>query len=412
MDGHPGQDRRQQWIHVAFAAIWILALVFVLRHVQSQSGKHLGDWLIDYRQGFVRRGLPGAVFTPLASAIGWPVWYLPVVLVMGLWAVFLVRLAQLLSPREKPFWYLLLLMSPAGVAFGVYLIGDVSRKELIHLALLAQFTWLLDRRQLSLAWCVVLAAFAAVAGLAHEITVFYAAYFVVAAYWNGGGRPALMAAWAICLACAAAVLCVLYLAVPLDGAAYCRSLMLEQGASARLCEGIVLWDVLTVSGSLAQTISVARDYGYPSLYAAALLMTLGPVGLWMRRYATAQFLRTLVPIGIAVLASLPLFFIAFDWGRFIHVHVVSAALVLTLVLPRKAGQLAGQRFQAPPPLLSLRRPWVRRGLALATMASALLWQMPLCCQSWVDLGLLDKAGVKLGLWRRDVIYVDGIWQKL
>jgi len=42
-------------------AICLFALVLIWRHVDNQNGWVLGDWMIDYRQGFVRRGLSGTV---------------------------------------------------------------------------------------------------------------------------------------------------------------------------------------------------------------------------------------------------------------------------------------------------------------------------------------------------------------
>ena len=393
------RDLRQLGLQLVFGLIWVLALAFMVRHVNAQNGLVLGDWIIDYRQGFVRRGLIGAMLSPLADLANVAAWKLVPVVVMALWAVFLWRFAQLLAGRDKPFWYVLMLLSPAGVAFGIYQIGDVGRKELLHFALLAQFVWLLDRRRLNTAWTVALAALAFAAGLSHEIMVFYAVYFLIAAHWSRQGRTAWLAAGAMVAAFMASVAMVALFARPFDGKAFCASLSFQEGALASLCKGTILWPLQTLSASIDDTLLAISYFHYTPSYLAALLLTFLPMTLWMQRYGAREFRQALWPIAAAALATLPLFLIAVDWGRFIQIHVVSSALVLVLRLPRRASAAkpAGEGRESRGHLFNWRRRRVRIGLALASLGLAFLWQMPLCCENAVYQGPAVKVGEKLGL---------------
>jgi hypothetical protein len=169
-----------------------------------------------------------------------------------------------------------------------------------------------------------------------------------------------------------------------------------------LCLGTILWPIQTLKDSLADT-QVAIDYfAYPKVYSLAVLLALAPVLLWLRRYDAALFKRAWFGIAAAVLLSLPLFMMAVDWGRFIQIHMVSSAMVLTLLLVRQPRQVtvqgsvagnSGQRnsLVPPAPLITLRHPWVRRGAAAGTLLFALAWNMPVCCQNSVGLGLIEKV---------------------
>jgi hypothetical protein len=279
--------------------------------------------------------------------------------------------------------------------------SQVGRKELLHFALLALFVWLLDRRKLNLPWALALGLMAAVAALSHELTLFYVPYFLIAAHWSRQGRPAYVAAFAVVLGSAVAVLSLSLFAQPFDGKAFCASLVAVDGMSTSMCDGTILWPLQTLRDSLADTRLAIDYFQYPSVYGVAVLLALAPIVLWLRRYKVSLLKKAWLGIAFAALLSGPLFMLAVDWGRFIQIHMVSSAMVLVLLLRRQPEQgsmaarssgMAMTGEATPAPLIAWRHAWLRRGVAGVTLLSALAWNMPVCCQNSVGLGVIEKIG--------------------
>lgn len=393
-------DPRQRLITGVFLLMWCLGAVLLGFHVHSQNGWVLGDWMIDYRQGFVRRGLLASVLAPLAHATGLPVAGFIAALLTAVLGACLFLFARVLSGRIKPFWYMLLLLSPAGLIFNVYGASQVGRKELLHFCMLALFVWLLDQRRLNARWALALSAMAAVAALSHEMMLFYVPYFFVAAYWSRQGRQAYVGAGAVAVGSGLAVLALTLFAQPFDGQAFCASLVSDDGAATSMCQGTILWPIQTVAASLADTWLAIGYFQYPLVYGLALMLALAPVLFWLRRYDRAVLQRTWASIGFAVVCSAPLFFLAVDWGRFIQIHLVSCAMVLALLLRKQgsvlepaalpAGGASGVRVSSP--LIPWRSGWAKQLAFGVTLLVGLVWNMPVCCQASVGMGLVEKIG--------------------
>lgn len=383
----------RQWpvvtLMVGMLLVWCALLAY---HVRADNGFVLGDWVLDYRQGFTRRGAIGAALWPLArwSHVSVTVW--AAVMATIAYAVMLIALAAVLARRCKPVWYLLWLASPAALAFPYFSLAEVARKEVLHFALLAAVVWCLHRR----IWHPVLAALAvASAGLlvlSHEMLVFYAPYFCVATFvsWQTPRAWRLTAA-AMLLASVGAVAALWLWARPLDGAGFCASL-LAAGHSASLCQGIVLWPIQDLEGALRNTWLTVTHYDYVRVYPVSLVCAALPVALWWRRYPGQHVGRLAWASLACVLWSLPLFALAQDWGRFIQVHLVSLALVLALALRRLP--LADE----PPSMATLsqpRFPWQRSNwgvlLLVLCLSWPLFWHLPTCCEADVGAGWAGKA---------------------
>ncbi len=174
---------REGFLFLYFATLTLLA---GLRLGAAYRGHHvwiIGDWLINYQGGFVRRGLPGTFFY-LLSDLGknpgwWAAWGIFGVYVLFLGYVYLHLRAQgSLTP------YYLLLWSPALFWFPVWDRIGGYRKEILLFALLAWLTYQVStrphhcRRHLTLAL-----ALAPLLVLSHEALLAYLPYLLMVAGW-------------------------------------------------------------------------------------------------------------------------------------------------------------------------------------------------------------------------------------
>lgn len=383
------RDRRQLVITVFCGVLFLAWCGLVIYHGRAQHGHVLGDWLLDYRQGFIRRGLMGALLSGLADLTHLPVILWVCLAQMAQFAAFLLLLLGVLAGRFKPFWYVLLLLSPATLLFSFFEVSGVGRKETLYFALLAWFVWGLDRQRvtagLTLVWTVASVAIT----LSHELILFYAPYYLIAALGvpKAQRQQALRAAWCMLLGAWAAGAAVVLFARPLDGPAYCDSLM-QSGLSSSVCQGIVLWKLQDLRASLDETLLTIRYFGYVKTYALALFLSLMPVFFWLRRYRPGKVRRHLRWMLVAWACSSLAFLLAVDWGRFIQIHMVSALTVLALRL-RRRDTLAP--LTASVPRFNVPSARVRWALAVLCLLSPLVWHMPTCCEADIGGGVAGKA---------------------
>lgn len=369
-------------------SICLFALVLIWRHVDNQNGWVLGDWMIDYRQGFVRRGLSGTVAQFLSEFLpGQALTFIGGFITIT-WLVIAYFFARILGAIRMPVWYAVLLLSPAGLFFSVYGADQVGRKEILLFASLAVFVWrLISGAKAGWAMHLLWALWGALLVLMHEGAVFFGAYFVLAALWVADRqRDTLRSAVGVMMGMLLATILLLVVAEPLNGKAFCASLVSEGRMSVSICDGTITWPIHSISDSLDNTLLSIGHFSYGTVYGLSLLFAVGPVLFWLfLEKATPALNPTKTGLLLLVwMASVPLFLIAVDWGRFVQTHMVLTTLVLALGMPRRAG---AQPVVYWTPLMHARWPWFALALTLVTYA---LWNLPVCCQAEVGGGLLPK----------------------
>lgn len=353
-----------------------------------------GDWLVNYEGGFVRRGLPGEVLLELAHGLHLS----PVLLGSLLPLLFYVLLYwviwQLYRRSSGDLWTFAALVSPATLAFPILDPTGAFRKELILLlALGVLLLWLARSSETrssmasssmarsSVAKSAVndgpltlyLTLVGPLAILSHEGLLPYLVY-LIGALWIALGDPrrVLKVAGLPLLATAGTLLLVLR---------HRGNLMAEQ----KICSSLGTAPPIVCSGSiayLANGTDVARAdvlrnihaYHYLVYYPFLALLALVPLVAMGRELARNRQQRpgvTIVVITtfVALLASLPLFLYAMDWGRWIYIHVVSIFLLLLFLDVR--AQATQEVAPAPAPLRAPPR-WASLGL----LVYATCWNIP------------------------------------
>jgi len=163
---------------VAACSIWAAAL-----HARSVDSVIVGDWLINYSGGFVRRGLPGSLVMLLHRGTGAPLPWVAFSLQVSVFLVFLACVYQLAKGIRWSYLMTAVLLSPATLAFTVL---DPTfaglRKEILLFAALGVTIWALmsDRlkdRQLS----VMLSILVVGVTLSHEAMLVVAGPYLFAA---------------------------------------------------------------------------------------------------------------------------------------------------------------------------------------------------------------------------------------
>lgn len=369
-------------------SLFIATCCFIWFNARVRHGYAIGDWLINYSGGFVRRGLTGEVLLALAKAthiqLPWVVASLQVVL-YG----FIFLTVYLLLREIRWSWAILaLLLSPATLAFQVLGPTAGSRKEIMLFALLALLICLARRRSgpasdnwLSdhpLSSSLLLIGTTQICILSHEgISLYLPYHFAVVLIAIPQWRRYIK----VCIA-PVILACVSFVAVAMHpgswkiAEAVCWSV---GGTVFAKDQGICGGAIFYFTHDLAYTINEVREtffrYDYPLLYGPRIILSLAPAAYLvfhlMRKAATRRNATiVLVSFVIALCNSLLLYYVVTDWGRWTYIHAM-CLLLLLLLIDRKSSDRA---MGLPAPGMSR----TRIGLAWVVLAIySTCWTLPL-----------------------------------
>lgn len=345
-----------------FASIW--------------QGWVVADWLINFGGGFVRRGVVGELILGLSSVTGIGANTIVMVLQSALYAGFCVAFIRLLRDRRIDFWFFFLCLSPLFVLFNVLDVLSIGRKELLLYVVFSGWIFTLRRedevgQKQTLFFTLLLLCLA----VAHEMVVFYSPWFVFAAFLRYGNfRKALDLCKIIPVVAVAALLILSLGSGAINQGAICQRI-LESGADPAICSGILAWPVQSVGDALWVTAQFSTEVTPWALGFTALSFFV-PAMLFLLANARGLAARSAVLLILMLLFSLPLFLLAVDWGRWIHIHMTLAVLSFVLLLNRDS-QPADASETPPADTAASWSLYAVSGLVL--LATNLFWNIRHCC---------------------------------
>lgn len=289
----------------------------------------VGDWVIDYAGGFVRRGLFGQLLfaaTPSGEPTLWALFGFQV-------ACYAVVLAYVLSFLHRTGWAwsaIALACGPAALPFVGWDTGGGWRKEIIGFAAIALLAWArgaAKRPRVALTLAAVLLF--GLAMFSWEASVFAVPVMLHLLRRDGRwfGLRSRPSATIIGLALAGGIASVLARGSQRVVWAVCGS-VISRGLNRELCDGAI--------GMLGQTPAEAVEqvavrfplyWGYVVLLPLALLPVL-----------TTPWLRRNWPVFVATAATIaPLYVLGQDWGRWAHLLAMTPALAVMAAGPAAAA---------------------------------------------------------------------------
>lgn len=368
----------------------------VLRAARLQQGHVSSDWLLDYRFGFIRRGLTGEFVWFLNDVLGVAAVYGVAVLQIAAFGILLAGIWRLSRGVSVPLAGWFLAYSPATLMFSLFGLTEPGRKEVLLFALFAVLAqWLLSGRErirqrenTTVVLALLAGALTTLLMLSHELTFFYLPWLAWLCWLGFPARSVLRRVALLSVVFIGPVLAFAALLIwggSLERQAFCGSFM-DAGLSASICQGVLTFPIDDLHGSFSNTRAIVDQFAYGQTYALGVVFVLLPVflaGMAERVPCSAK-----VAAGVlgCVLWSLPLFAVAVDWGRFIQIHLV-LGLVLWLFAAHQ-GQMASPQSEAR------RRPdwhWGWSGLMLLGVVSLGLWNLPVCCENNVGNGLIGHV---------------------
>jgi hypothetical protein len=356
----------------------------------------VGDWLINYHGGFVRRGLIGEVVVEASTLTGIGGQWIVLMLKVGCYAaIYGSAIAILLRGKHVTIASALLLLSPAVLLFDAQNNLLAGRKELFFLAwvgLLAASRAINPSKRdqpyvyIALGWILLTAI--------HEGLFAFWAFFIVFLYLvqpDNSYSPGRLAATA--LPAGIVFLAGMPLVSPPDLPAICAALGTFAPEGCSLQGAIGNLDASTES-AIARVVSEFRLRSLLTV-AVALWLSVGFAGWTGRRYKlcrgmTRQKRReaaAFLVLGVPAVAILAL--VSVDWGRWIHVGATLSAFgVASRIASGQEVVPLGETDYLSNERLRFGRRLVLGGTCAVAVAYLLSWTLPYCCvqgasMSWV-----------------------------
>ena len=368
---------------VSLALLWTQYVAHLREGAAEYAPFRVGDWLVSYTAGFVRRGLPGSPILALTAWLDVPPQNVVLWIQTALYTVFSLLLLVLTRNKRLNIWFLAFLLSPAGLLFPIYDPGVVGRKDLLFLVAFALYAWWMPRSDRLWVGATTFALGAATT-LAHELFFFFTPYFFVMRLLHARQdltirrfvpELSLFGGSLLALALVSTV------GAELHGEVQC-AVLLARGFNEQLCEGILRYPITTVGEGFSVVANAMRRLGYlPGYPIAAALAALPLVPLFasMRPGAPRSFLLA----SIAAFAfTLPMFAIALDWGRLLNLHVMALAIVIVAFL------LEDRR--APGSMFGVRARWLQVAILLGVSIYVSTWSVRHCCDQPLRAGLFEQ----------------------
>ena len=328
----------------AIAILLFLILLGNFYHLYNFArgcwGWAIGDWLVNFQAGFVRRGLSGYLTGLLSGLFHLKLNMTMMLLQMMFYAACMSVFFLLFYRKKLNAWFLAALFSPATLLFTVFDANAAGRKEIILFFLFAVYLLLLKKGALKSVYAVLIFSIALLAAtLFHELVFFYTPYFFLAAWLQAQTDHTPFNVSKSILAVAGSWLIILpiyFFGRNIDGYAICEGLK-AQGLPDSICLGILSWPA---DYGVKNVIQFAGESHYLFVYGTTFLLSLIPFLLLVRSLNVPGITlkRFTVVLFFLLVFSSPLFFLAVDWGRWLNIHFMLLLFSATLLLKNNTAE--------------------------------------------------------------------------
>ena len=314
---------------IFFAAVTLINIFLLLDYAKKYDGFVIGDWLINYQAGFVRRGLSGQLIISLSDLINIKDNITTFAVQVFFYISYTLILYLLIYKKQINIWFLIMLVSPVTLLFPI--LGAAGRKEMVLFFLFGIYIFYLNKTVIISPFVILLFSFALmVASLFHELIFFYTPYFILAAYYKSkiNYSPFHFSKIALVLIGSFFATIIIFLfGKHLNETVICSGLM-QRGLPDIICKGVLAWP------ENFDLLNYAKINGYFFSYSSTLLLGLIPFVCFFK-FAKPQIITLKifwVSFLFLFLFSLPLFILAIDWGRWLNIHFMMLLFVSTLFL--------------------------------------------------------------------------------
>ena len=311
-----------------FILVFITTIAGALSGYVEHNSWKMGDWLINYQGGMVRRGLLGEMLYQLSYLTHINPGLYVVMFQVFFYGIFLFFGYALLRQQRTLLPYAFLIFSPFIFTFQINDLQGGFRKEIIYLALLSFVVWSarnLNPKSFEKIFYVILLLYPIVI-LTHEMLAIYLP-FILVAYVSSitlTKKKFILILILLLPSIISFLAAIHYSGTPTQVAAIFSSIAQE---NYPLTGGAISWLDKDSSFGIAHVKEMIKDHNYVYYIFLLPLAALAYIPIYEKLKSITENKLSLVLILISVIGSVGLFIVAIDWGRFIYIPMVSLFLL-------------------------------------------------------------------------------------
>lgn len=319
--------------YIFFLAIFLIFYLVNIFEYQKIFTLHpwiTGDWLINYSNGFVRRGLLGEAAIQLSSIFNISILNLVLLFKFSTYLIWITFFFLIALRKRIGLFEITLVLAPWAFLFDLHDPLSSGRKELVLFCVFTVFIYILitetkrDSKPLaSWTFYYLLVAFPLLT-IIHEGLFFYFQFFLIPLLFLNE-RKQILWIFGIPYLLSFLILLILYIFFKGDisyAIAICNSLQ-EQNVPQSICDGAI--NALNPKGMYFTSF-------FFKTYVPLFLLTGIPLLFYIKIYSTLPLHEIIIIFLICWIPVIPLFYLAFDWGRWIY---IGGILTLTTLIALK-----------------------------------------------------------------------------
>ena len=330
-------DVLQKGLPIFFTLILLATLMNVFQGYFAHHYYRMGDWLINYQGGMVRRGILGELIYQVSTVSRVNPGILVVILQMFFYSLFFSYTYKLLKKQDSLIPFVLLLLSPFILSFQINDHLGGGRKEIIYFAILSYVVWsasIKETKTFEKIFYLILTVIYPLAILSHEMLALFMPYLLVV-YLSStkmNRKKYILLSVSLIPSLISLIAAIYYSGTPAHATEIFASI-------AKLDYPISGGAIDELSSNFTSALKrINTAYSYWHILSIVLVLALSVIAyrpVFSRIKKIIDSKLNLFLILLSIMATIALSFIALDWGRFIYIHLVSIFLLLFI---KKANQ--------------------------------------------------------------------------
>lgn len=325
--------------NLVIAIFLITAFLFTIQggygHYTAHDGWVVGDWLINYQGGFVRRGFLGEIVYNVSYISGYNPGVIVFLLQISIYLLFLTFSYLILVQQKSLKAHLLLIFSSFIFYFQVFDIDGGYRKEIIYMAIISYVVWATNRyeeRKVKNIIYVTLLFYPLVI-LTHEMLAIFLPYIVILYLIKIPLNKKRMLSLMVLLSISMAAL---VLSILNSGDQYIVEAIFGslESAGYKMGRGAISWLAKDANDGFDLVRIGLNEKNYIKIYLmtmAIAFLSFIPILYKIIKIARINKIIFLLFL-VSVAGSIGISMVAWDWGRLIYIHLISVFLISLVIL--------------------------------------------------------------------------------
>lgn len=319
-------EEKKIWKGLVVFVIFVYVMFFYLLFLKTKlefSQWTISDWLINYEDGgFKRRGLCGSVLFAIQDTMGISLKNQIFFIQIISYTVFLWIIYKNLQKKKLDLFLLCILLSPFVLLYPICTIANAGRKEILLILIFYGYAFLDNKKVYD--WIVLIFYLGII--FMHELSFFYLPFLLWIKYKKSNNSYDLFYSATVILLSFISVIVIFNYGGNINQG-QSISLLLERGV--RLSPGNIF--LHEFSFDFSHVIRYKLSF---FVHILELVLIVSQMLYYVYYFQRKYFREFLFGFAITIIWTLPLYYLAIDWFRWIHIYSTFLFLIILFQAPK------------------------------------------------------------------------------